>query len=165
MLDKDKTLVKNTLNGDIDSFSQLIGSYQESLFNFLFRLTSCREDAEEVLQDVFIRVYNYLYKYDERWNFSTWIYKIAVNSFKDHYKKRRSTSTTLHLMSCLNAYSIQMIHLKIFSKQKLMVHMQACENCRSYYTSLSLTKKYVEEKIKLGKDFRSSTIQSIDIDR
>ena len=89
LLDRDKTLVKNTLNGDIDSFSLLIGSYQEPLFNFLFRLTSCREDAEEVLQDVFIRVYNYLYKYDERWNFSTWIYKIAVNTFKGHYKKKK----------------------------------------------------------------------------
>lgn len=50
-------------------------------------------------------------------------------------------------------------------KQKLMEHMQMCENCRSYYTSLSLTKKYVEEKIKLGKDFRGSIIQSIDKDR
>ncbi|MFZ5989636.1 MAG: RNA polymerase sigma factor [Bacillota bacterium] len=93
-MDRDKELVINTLNGDMDSFSSLVLGYQERLYNFLLRLTSCREDAEEILQDVFIRVYKYLYKFDLDMSFSTWVYRIAVNTFKDHYKRKKRQCIT-----------------------------------------------------------------------
>lgn len=52
-------------------------------------MTVSKEDTEDILQEVFIRVYNNLYKYNNRWNFSTWLYNIAVNVFKTHYKKKK----------------------------------------------------------------------------
>lgn len=88
-MDNDSMLIKNILNGDIDSFAILVSRYERQLFNFLLRLTSSKEDSEEILQDVFIRVYNYLYKFDNKWKFQSWIYSIAVNSFKDYYKKKK----------------------------------------------------------------------------
>lgn len=88
-MDNDSILVTNILNGNIDSFSILVSKYENRLFNFLLRLTSSREDSEEILQEVFIRVYNYLYRYDSKWQFCNWIYSIAVNSFKDFYKKKK----------------------------------------------------------------------------
>lgn len=92
-MDNDRILVTNILNGNIDSFSILISRYEKQLFNFLLRLTSSREDSEEIMQDVYIRVYNYLYRYDSRWKFCSWIYSIAVNSFKDFYKKKKQRNT------------------------------------------------------------------------
>ncbi len=92
-MDNDNILVTNILNGNIDSFSILVSKYENRLFNFLLRLTSSREDSEEILQEVFIRVYNYLYRYDSKWQFCSWMYSIAVNSFKDFYKKKKRRIT------------------------------------------------------------------------
>lgn len=92
-MDNDNILVTNILNGDIDSFSILVSRYEKQLFNFLLRLTSSKEDSEEIMQDVFIRVYNYLYRYDSKGKFCSWIYSIAVNSFKDFYKKKKRRNT------------------------------------------------------------------------
>ncbi|MCX7746045.1 MAG: RNA polymerase sigma factor [Clostridia bacterium] len=91
-LDRDQALAAEILQGNTDAFSTLMKSYQERLYNFLLKLTSSREDSEEILQDVFVRVYNYLYKYNSNWNFSTWIYRITVNTFKDYYRKRKKRS-------------------------------------------------------------------------
>lgn len=86
---KDNILVTSTLRGDMDSFTELVRSYQNNLYNFLLRMTYSKEDAEEILQDVFFKAYKYLYKYNSRWSFSTWLYRIAVNTFKSNCKKQK----------------------------------------------------------------------------
>ena len=88
-MDIDNQLISNTLKGDVDSFSILVEKYQKGIFNFMFRLTLSREDAEELLQDVFIRVYKYLYTYNSSLKFSSWLYRIAVNTFKDNSKRKK----------------------------------------------------------------------------
>jgi RNA polymerase sigma-70 factor (ECF subfamily) len=88
-LDNDYILVSNVLNGDTDSFSLLVSKYKDGIYNFIYKMTFSREDAEDILQEVFIRVYNNLYKYDNRWHFSTWLYRIALNVFKSHYSKKK----------------------------------------------------------------------------
>jgi RNA polymerase sigma-70 factor (ECF subfamily) len=65
------------------------------LFAFITRLGLSRQDAEDVLQEVFIKVYKNLYKYNGRWCFSTWIYSIALNTFKTEYKKKKRASAAV----------------------------------------------------------------------
>ncbi|KNY26259.1 RNA polymerase sigma factor [Pseudobacteroides cellulosolvens] len=91
-MEEEKLLVKNVMDGDMDSFSIIVNKYQDRLYRFLLGLTFCREDAEEILQDVFIRVYNYINRYNVKWSLSTWMHKIAVNSFKDFYKRKKKSS-------------------------------------------------------------------------
>ncbi len=88
-MNRDNVLIENVLNGNTDSFSILIQCYQDQLYKFIYKLTVSREDTEDILQEVFIRVYNNLYRYSSKWNFSTWLYNIAVNVFKTHYKKKK----------------------------------------------------------------------------
>lgn len=85
--ERDNMLVENTLKGDISSFEELVMLYQDKLFNFLAKMTSSREDAEEITQEVFIKVYKNLYKYNNKWSFSTWIYRIAINTLRSEYRK------------------------------------------------------------------------------
>lgn len=87
-MDRDRQLVKNILNGDSESFSTLIQSYHNRLYNFFLKLTFSKEESEELMQEVFLRVYKYLYKYNDKWKFSTWVYKIAINTYKSSYKKK-----------------------------------------------------------------------------
>lgn len=89
--DRDNILIQNTLRGDMDSFDALVSSYQNKIYNFLLKMTAFPEDAEEITQEVFIKVYNNLFKYNNRWSFSTWIYRIAINSLRSEYKKTRKT--------------------------------------------------------------------------
>jgi len=84
----ESTLISNTLNGDIQSFALLVQAYQGQLYNFIYKMTKSKEDAEDILQDVFVKVYNNLYKYNKNYRFSTWIYTITVNTIKSTYKKR-----------------------------------------------------------------------------
>lgn len=91
-LDTDEILIKNILNGDTDSFSNLVLKYKDRIFVFLLKMTLSKEDSEELLQEVFITVYKNLYRYNSNWKFSTWLYKIAANSFKNYYKKKKRLS-------------------------------------------------------------------------
>lgn len=106
-MDRDGILVANTLKGDIDSFTLLVQNYQNRLYSFLLKMTCSREDAEEILQEVFIRAFNYLYKYNSSWSFSSWIYRIAVNTFKTEYKKKKKSDIVdLHSELPEELYSI-----------------------------------------------------------
>lgn len=91
-MDRDRTLVANVLTGDMDSFAALVQAYQKPLYNFLLKMTFSKEDAEEILQEVFIKVYNRLYTYDDRFSFSTWIYRITINTYKSEYRKKKRNS-------------------------------------------------------------------------
>lgn len=52
-------------------------------------MTNSKEDTEDILQEVFVKVYNNLYKYNDNFCFSTWIYSITVNTVKSSYKKKK----------------------------------------------------------------------------
>lgn len=92
MIDE-KALVTSALNGDIEAFEKIVDAYKNKLFSFLVKMTLSRQDAEEILQEVFIRAYNHLEKYNDRWMFSTWIYRIALNTFKTWQKSRKRLQT------------------------------------------------------------------------
>jgi len=85
----ESTLISNTLNGDIQSFALLVQAYQGQLYNFIYKMTKSKEDTEDILQDVFVKVYNNLYKYNNNYRFSTWIYTITLNTIKSAFKKRK----------------------------------------------------------------------------
>lgn len=76
----------------MDAYSELVLKYKDRIFAFLLKMTLSKEDAEELLQEVFINVYKNLYRYDSNWSFSTWIYKIAANAFYNFYKKKKHNS-------------------------------------------------------------------------
>lgn len=105
-MNNENLLISKILQGDIDAFSSLVRLYQNQLFSFLYKLTHSREETEDLLQEVFIRVYNYLYKYNNTYSFSTWIYRITYNTYNTAYKKKKSQPVS---------YSIDDIPQKLFS--------------------------------------------------
>ena len=90
---EEKVLVKSTLQGDISAFEEIVDAYKNRLFSFLVKLTLSRQDAEEIMQEVFIRAYTHLEKYDERWMFSTWIFRIALNTYKTWQRNAKRHQT------------------------------------------------------------------------
>ena len=79
-------LVKKSLEGDLTAFRLLMESQQQYAFALAFRLLHDEENAKDVVQDAFIRVWNNLAKYRPEVKFTTWLYKIVVNLCYDKMK-------------------------------------------------------------------------------
>jgi RNA polymerase sigma-70 factor, ECF subfamily len=84
----DSQVVSAFLSGDERAFQELVERYQTRLLNFVFRTIGDREKAEDLVQEVFIRVYRHLHRFDRSKKFSTWIYTIASNLAKNELRNR-----------------------------------------------------------------------------
>lgn len=85
----DAELVRLVLAGETDLFAVLVDRYRTRLSRYVERFTYDVEDARDVTQDVFIKVYGALDSFDPRFKFSTWLFRIAGNAAIDHLRRRR----------------------------------------------------------------------------
>ncbi len=93
----DAELVRLVLKGEEVHFETLVARYQTRLFRFIARFTNDAEDARDVTQDVFLKVYGALDTFDPRYRFSTWLFRIAGNAAIDHLRRRRGRTLPLEL--------------------------------------------------------------------
>lgn len=84
----DNQLVTAFLGGATRAFDLLVERYQTRLLNFVYRTVGDRERAEDLVQEVFIRVHRHLARFDRSKKFSTWIYTIASNLAKNELRNR-----------------------------------------------------------------------------
>jgi len=78
------------LAGDRDAFRVLVERHSHAVFRLAYRMTGNEQDAEEVVQEAFLRAYRKLEKFESRANFSTWLYRIATNCSFDLLRRRKS---------------------------------------------------------------------------
>ena len=84
----DRTLVARILGGDPDRFTELVTRYEKRVINYVYRITHRYEDAHDLAQDIFVKVYLALDRYDPKYQFSTWLFRIAQNSAIDALRKK-----------------------------------------------------------------------------
>lgn len=85
----DEELVRSVLAGDRDRFGELVTRYQGRLVNYLYRLVRNLDEAHDLAQEVFVRVYQALDRFDPQYRFSTWLFRVAQNAAIDLIRKRR----------------------------------------------------------------------------
>ena len=85
----DLGLVARARTGDTDAFRVLVERHSRALFRLAYRMTGNQQDAEDVVQDSFLRAYKQLARFDERASFGTWLYRIAVNCSLDLVRSRK----------------------------------------------------------------------------
>lgn len=85
---EDSAVVGAYLEGEERAFEELVSRYQTRLLNFVFRTIGDREKAEDLIQEVFVRVYRHIARFDRTKKFSTWIYTIASNLAKNELRNR-----------------------------------------------------------------------------
>ncbi len=86
----DATLVRQAQKGDSRAFDQLVTRYQERLYGTLYHMTSNHEDADDLVQEAFIKAYKALPSFKGDSSFFTWLYRIAVNKTINHIKSRKN---------------------------------------------------------------------------
>nr|WP_197480033.1 RNA polymerase sigma factor SigW [Paenibacillus swuensis] len=89
MIAMDARLVRLARNGDQTAFAELVELYKDKIFNLGYRMLNNRQEAEDVTQETFLRVYSNLEKYDETQKFSTWIFRIGTNLCIDRLRKKK----------------------------------------------------------------------------
>lgn len=86
----DETIMEAVKNGDLQQASLLFERYNKRIYNFLARMTVDRALAEDLTQNVFLRIIKYRNSYREGLRFQSWIYQVARNIFSDHYQAHKN---------------------------------------------------------------------------
>jgi RNA polymerase sigma-70 factor (ECF subfamily) len=85
----DETLMMQYREGDVRAFEVLLRRHEKPVYNFLYRMTGHPTTAEDLLQDVFLRVIHHAKDFEGRAKFTTWVYTIARNLCHDHGRRQK----------------------------------------------------------------------------
>ena len=91
----DAEVVRRVREGDIDAFGTLVDRYHDRYARYAVHMLGNREDAEEALQDAFVRAFRSLDQYEERERFGAWLYRILVNQCRNAIERRRRDAAVL----------------------------------------------------------------------
>lgn len=96
---EDDIQLEKTLSGDTTAFAVLIEKYQNRTFTLAYNILLNREDAEEATQDAFLKAFSSLHTFKREAKFSTWLYRIVVNTSINKGKKNKLPTIALEDMS------------------------------------------------------------------
>jgi len=85
----DEVLIARFQQGDVQAFDVLVRRYKDQLLNYVYRFVGNRVDAEDIVQETFLRVFKNKHYYKEIAKFSTWVYTIAGNLAKTELRRRK----------------------------------------------------------------------------
>jgi RNA polymerase sigma-70 factor (ECF subfamily) len=91
----DRRLVARILGGERDRFTELVRRYEKRVINYVYRITHRYEEAHDLTQEIFVKVYLALDRYDPQYQFSTWLFRIAQNSAIDALRKKSISQVPL----------------------------------------------------------------------
>src|SRR3984893_9438187 len=87
--EEEVALVERARQGDRDAFGSLLNPWRKPLFGYIYRMVTLRQDAEELLQDVLVRVLENICEYRGEARFKSWLFGIATHACLDHLRKRK----------------------------------------------------------------------------
>ncbi len=147
MATTDQSYINDILNGDTHAFAVLVDRYKDLVFTLTLRMMKNREEAEEVSQDTFIKVYRSLPKFKGDSKFSTWIYRVAYNCCLDRIKKNKKFGHTV----TIEDYNTQQYHslnnaLDNLERKERAEALKACMDRLPGEDAYLLTLYYFEEQ-------------------
>lgn len=92
---EDAQLIRKCLKGDEKAYEKLLEKYRGPVFSICLRMVRNRDDAEDLAQDVFIKIFNILDRYNPSFPFSSWLYRITSNLCIDFLRKNKRTVFSL----------------------------------------------------------------------
>jgi RNA polymerase sigma-70 factor (ECF subfamily) len=139
--------INRVLNGDTNAFAALVDRYKDMVYTLSLRMVRNREEAEELSQDSFIKVYRSLAKFKGESKFSTWLYKVAYNTCLDRLKKNKREPYTI----AIDEYTEQQVEaldhaFDIIEDKERKQMLQECLHLLAGEDSFLLTLYYFEEQ-------------------
>lgn len=119
-------LIEKILRGDGDAVISFYNQYSPKLYSYLQRKIPTSEDAQEILQDIFLDALDSLAVFEERSSIQTWLYKIARNKIADYYRKRKVKSLLLSQLPFLEPIAKEITQPEfIFEKNRVRDNIEA----------------------------------------
>lgn len=93
----EKTLIQQAQNGDVTAFEELVSEYQKRIFSIAYRMLQNQEDAADLTQEVLVKIFKNLSRFQGDSKFSTWVYRVTTNACLDELKRagRKYTAYSL----------------------------------------------------------------------
>jgi RNA polymerase sigma-70 factor (ECF subfamily) len=147
LTNNEKELIQKIRNGNTVAFSDLVDDHKDLVYTLCIRMLGNREDAEEVSQDVFIKVFTALRNFKGDSKLSTWIYRIAYNACLDRLKKSKKERMRVevdHLKSV--AFSVMDNALDRMVQEERSALINSCLAALPAEDASILTLFYFEER-------------------
>ncbi|NNE02259.1 MAG: sigma-70 family RNA polymerase sigma factor [Eudoraea sp.] len=143
---EDHYYIEETLHGNTRAYEVLVDRYKSMVYTIAIRITKNREDAEEIAQDTFLKVFKALASFKGESKFSTWVYKIAYYGSLDYLKKkqRKVETVAVDISEVHNLSSLESVLEDIDRKERMEVLKAAVEKL-SEKDSAIVTLYYFEE--------------------
>jgi RNA polymerase sigma-70 factor (ECF subfamily) len=90
-----ETLIQRCLNGDQAAWDLIVGQYWRKVFNVAYKFVGKHDEAEDLTQDIFLKIFKSLDTFDRRANFQTWLISVSRNLCIDHYRSVRKERETI----------------------------------------------------------------------
>lgn len=138
MPEPDSAIVARARGGDLDAFRHLVERYSRQVYRVAYRMTANCHDAEDIVQETFLKAYRQLDRFESRASFGTWVHRIAVNCAVDLLRTRPhraaigSDDALERTAGPEHAGGHQMM-----SPERLMASTELAERVRSAMTGLS----------------------------
>lgn len=146
-INNEQTVINEIIAGNTNAFAILVDNYKDLVFTLALRMLKNKEEAEEVSQDSFIKIYKSLKKFKGDSKFSTWVYRVTYNTCLDRIKKHKRSQTHIPI----DAFTER--HVKTIDnaldKMEQEERSQAIQNCLQLLPSedsFLLTLYYFEEQ-------------------
>lgn len=89
------TLIQSCLSGDQTAWEDIVRQHRRKVFNVAYKFTGRHDEAEDLTQDVFLKIFKSLHTFDRRANFQTWLISVSRNLCIDHYRSVRKERETI----------------------------------------------------------------------
>lgn len=89
-MNEDILYIERFINGDQEGFEMLVRKYQNRALNIVYSLIGGDRESEDIVQEVFLKIYHNIGAFKQRSQFSTWLYRITVNTTYDFLRKRKN---------------------------------------------------------------------------
>lgn len=86
---EDFAIIRRAIGGEQPAYNQLMSRYQSQIFSLMYRMVHSRAEAEDLVQEAFMKAFVSLSHFNFEYAFSTWLYKIATNNCIDHLRKKK----------------------------------------------------------------------------
>jgi RNA polymerase sigma-70 factor (ECF subfamily) len=147
-------LIAEAKNGDVHAFRKIVNGYQSYAYAIAFRFLCDEDDAEDIVQESFIRIWNHLQNFDSRMKFTTWMYKIVVNLC---YDKAKSNKRRMSLFARLNDNSSQDDYIESANIERELTDKETIALIKQIADGLSEKQRMIF----LLRDLQDLTIQEV----
>ncbi|MBN2350267.1 MAG: sigma-70 family RNA polymerase sigma factor [Bacteroidales bacterium] len=118
----DNIYINKVLQGEVNLFAVLIDRYKNMAYTMAFRIVNNSEDAEEIVQDAFLKVYKNLAGFKNRSKFSTWLYRIVYNTSISKIRTKKQAGEPLDNLHYLSDPSLSALEELEMEEQKKIIH-------------------------------------------